>query len=77
MQEHVDFLGYDVKKMFPYTVRPKTPSDLIPWAQKIENGQILHFRRKNGGIIRPKGIFFETFWANSSGGFKGLETFFF
>ena len=32
--------------------------------------------QKNGGIIRPKGIFFETFWANSSGGFEGLETFF-
>ena len=33
--------------------------------------------KKNGGIIRPKGIFFfETFWANSSGGFEGSETFF-
>ena len=30
---------------------------------------------KNEGIIRPTGIFFETFWANSSGGFEGLETF--
>ena len=33
--------------------------------------------QKNGGIIRPKEFFFETFWANSSGGFEGLETFFF
>ena len=43
----------------------------------MENGQILHFSRKQGGIIRLKGIFFETFWANSSGGFEGSETFFF
>ena len=40
---------------------------------KWKNGQILHFCRKKGGIIRLKEIFFETFWANSSGGF---ETFF-
>ena len=32
--------------------------------------------KKNGGIIRPKGFFFfETFWANSSGGLEGPETF--
>ena len=30
--------------------------------------------KKNGGQIRPKGLFFETFWANSSGGFEGPET---
>ena len=38
--------------------------------------QILNFRRKRGGTIRPDGIFFETCWANSSRGFEGLETFF-
>ena len=32
--------------------------------------------QKNGGLILPKGIFFETFWATSSTGFEGLETFF-
>ena len=32
--------------------------------------------KKNGGIIRPRGFFFETFWANSPGRFGGLETFF-
>ena len=38
----------------------------------------MNFRRKNGGIIRPTGIFFlvETCWTNSSGGFEGSETFF-
>ena len=36
----------------------------------------MNFRRNNGGIIRPKRIFFETFWANSSGWFEGSETFF-
>ena len=41
------------------------------------NGQILNFRRKNGGIIRPRGfVFFETFWANLSGGFQDSQTFF-
>ena len=65
---------------------PKNHSELIPRARKIEfesckemkNGQILNFRKKSGGIIRPTVIFFffETFSANSSGGFEGLETFF-
>ena len=32
--------------------------------------------KKNGGLIRPKGIFFETCWPNSSGGFVGSQTFF-
>ena len=67
-------------------MRSPTHSELIHPARKIEfesckklkkkqNGQILNFRRKNGGIIRSKGIFFETFWANSSGGFEGSQTF--
>ena len=34
--------------------------------------------KKNGGIIRPKRIFFfsKHFWANPSGGFEGSQTFF-
>ena len=64
------------------TVRPKTPSEISPLARKIEfesaniwkNGQILNFRRKRG-IIRPRGIFFETCWAESSGVFGGSQTF--
>ena len=66
------------------TVRPRTHSDLIPWAQKIEFESCKYLKKrpdsallkKNGGIIRLKRIFFETFWANSSGGFEGSETFF-
>ena len=68
-------------------MQSETHSELIPGSEKSnsnhvnngkkkKNGQILNFRRKNGGIIRPTGIFFETFWANSSDGFEGLETFF-
>ena len=58
-----------------FTVRPRTHSDLIPGAQKIERPDS-GLLQKNGGIIRLKGIFFETFWTNSSGGFEGSETFF-
>ena len=67
------------------TVRPKTHSELIPWARKLEfeSCKLLKTRsdselsKKNGGQFVRKGFFFfETFWANSSGGFEGSETFF-
>ena len=68
----------------PISVQPENNSELIPRARKIEfeSCKSLEKRpdsepsKKNGGRIRPKGIFFETCWANSSGGFEGLETFF-
>ena len=54
-------------------------SELIPPDRKIEfescKRSDSELSKKNGGIIRPKGIFFETFWANSSGGFEGPQTF--
>ena len=63
---------------------PLIISELIPWARKIEFESCKYLKtrsdselsKKNGRIIRPKGIFFETFWANSSGGFGGSQTFF-
>ena len=42
----------------------------------MKNGQILHFCRKMDEQIVRRGFFFETFWANSSGGFEGSETLF-
>ena len=54
--------------------KKKTNSNHV---NKWKNVQILNFCRTNGRIIRPTGFFFcETFRANSSSGFEGLETFF-
>ena len=41
-----------------------------------KNGQIVNFRRKMEEQFVRKGFVFETFWANSSGGFEGPQTFF-
>ena len=67
------------------TVRAETHSELIPRARKIEfesckqkHGQILNFRRKNGGIIRPTGIFFRNmFELIHLAGLRVLKLFFF
>ena len=65
----------------PNTVHPKKylrnnspgPKNRIRITRITEkNGQILNFFEE----ICPKGIFFETFWASSSGGFERPQTFF-
>ena len=78
------FLGCCLRAWDRSTVRAENISKFILPARKIEFESCKEMKKrsdsklskKNGGIIRPKGIVFETFWANSPGGFEGSQTFF-